>query len=36
MINFMKNLSIAGGLLVLAQTGATYLAMDTRTAAGRS
>jgi putative oxidoreductase len=28
MINFMKNLSIAGGLLIVAQTGATGLAID--------
>jgi len=32
MINFMKNLSIAGGLLVLAQTGATGFAIDARRA----
>jgi putative oxidoreductase len=30
MISFMKNLSIAGGLLIVAQTGATGLAIDTR------
>jgi putative oxidoreductase len=30
MINFMKNLSIAGGLLVVAQTGATGFAVDAR------
>ncbi|HWY72674.1 MAG TPA: DoxX family protein [Burkholderiaceae bacterium] len=30
MINFMKNLSIAGGLLVVAQTGATGFAIDAR------
>ena len=30
MINFMKNLSIAGGLLIVAQTGATGLAVDSR------
>jgi uncharacterized membrane protein YphA (DoxX/SURF4 family) len=29
----MKNLSIAGGLLVVAQTGATSLAIDSRTRA---
>jgi putative oxidoreductase len=32
MISFMKNLSIAGGLLVLAQTGATGFAIDARRA----
>lgn len=31
MIMFMKNLSIAGGLLVVAQTGATGFAIDART-----
>ncbi len=36
MINFMKNLSIAGGLLVVAQTGATSFAVDARTRAGRA
>jgi putative oxidoreductase len=36
MINFMKNLSIAGGLLVLAQTGATSFAVDARTRAGHA
>jgi putative oxidoreductase len=30
MINFMKNLSIAGGLLIVAQTGATNFAVDAR------
>jgi putative oxidoreductase len=30
MISFMKNLSIAGGLLVVAQTGATGFAIDAR------
>lgn len=30
MINFMKNLSIAGGLLIVAQTGATSFAVDAR------
>jgi putative oxidoreductase len=30
MINFLKNLSIAGGLLVVAQTGATGFAIDAR------
>jgi putative oxidoreductase len=36
MINFMKNLSIAGGLLVVAQTGATSFAVDARTRAGHA
>jgi putative oxidoreductase len=30
MIHFMKNLAITGGLLVVAQTGATNLAVDAR------
>jgi putative oxidoreductase len=36
MINFMKNLSIAGGLLVVAQTGATNLAIDARARASHA
>ncbi len=36
MINFMKNLSIAGGLLVVAQTGATSFSVDARTRAGHA
>ena len=32
MVHFMKNLSIAGGLLIVAQTGATGLAVDSRRA----
>jgi putative oxidoreductase len=33
MINFMKNLAMAGGLLVMAQTGATHFAIDARSGA---
>ena len=36
MISFMKNLSIAGGLLIFAQTGATNFAIERRARAGRT
>jgi len=36
LINFMKNLSIAGGLLVLAQIGASVPSVDSVRSAGRA
>src|SRR5258708_38991304 len=36
MISFMKNLSIAGGLLIFAQPGATTFAIEWRARAGRT